>query len=782
MKIHFTFGYLLLVLGSFFLGGTGLTPASAQTGCGINVTSFIVLPSEATVDGIKYKRVQFVVNNPNPGQADLFYYKLNDEKRDGTEEFFEYGYQSEVVLIPVDVEKITFYDFNLNEACKVDTIPAFKPNVCEFSVTQSIDLTLDCYTKTVSYSVDPSITIDSIAWIYNGGSVPVHDQMSWRHLPPGSYEVYFFDDRGCQAENYFYFCLTSTDAGEDYSQQYCLGEDDTLNLYEDLTDSVDPGGFVNESFDPLDSLEATQLTFDSEGTFVYYYIAPSELEIPDTSQFTIQVRDCSECAYELTAATRHCARPELVEVVIGGGTSEDTSFRVTLPDGSMVTQTFYQPFRINFPSFQDSFTLALQMDTPTGTCDSVIQIGPIGNPEIQFEAMEIVMPGDSVAIEVMAYQGTPPYDLDIWVGDQREYVQLGAGETRPFIFEQNVDTAYMIAMDAEGCVGMDTLVLTPDCLHPEVTIEQGTCGADQGRIVVNKGLLPDGSEISWQDTSVGDLWQREALSPGRYRYKVTYDHCSVEGSALIEDGLRDFPQVFSFDDCPIDGMTQIFIRDSVQVKEWMLGESALPTFRGMFPANQNLVFRVETQDGCSDTFHIRANEPRWLDQIGVTASAEIAATLAVDPGSLDNYGWSFSDSLLCNNCETYRIEGMLPAGTYVFFAEQFPGCRRDTALRIEEPELTFPIPNAIIPGSVRNSRVQIFDPMDQMASILEFQIYDRFGNVLFQKSDFMPDDDASIQWPVDMTEKLPDVIICVARILCREGEEVTVAQDVVILR
>src|SRR5690606_9659736 len=146
----------------------------------------------------KYKRVQFVVNNPNPGYADLFYYKLNDEKRDGTEEFFEYGYQSEVVLIPVDVEKITFYDYNLNETCKVDTIPAFKPNVCEFSVTQSIDLTLDCYTKTVSYSVDPSITIDSIAWIYNGGSVPVHDQMSWRHLPPGSYEVYFFDDRGCQ--------------------------------------------------------------------------------------------------------------------------------------------------------------------------------------------------------------------------------------------------------------------------------------------------------------------------------------------------------------------------------------------------------------------------------------------------------------------------------------------------------------------------------------------------------------------------------------------------------
>src|SRR5690606_17996539 len=239
-KIYTTVSFLLCFAWAL-LGGPELTSALAQSDCGIHVTSFIELPTEVTVNGILYKRVQVVVNKSSSGFSKLFYYKLNDSLRDGSEEFYEYGYQTEVILIPVDAQKITFYDFLGNETCKVEYELEFEANPCDINFTPDVSIGRDCYHHTVTMQVSDLIKIDSVAWVRRGETEPVHNKMRWVNIPPGTYDIFFNTEEGCEHSTSFETCISTSDAGEDRSIVYCIGEEDTVNLYDLLSPGVDPG-------------------------------------------------------------------------------------------------------------------------------------------------------------------------------------------------------------------------------------------------------------------------------------------------------------------------------------------------------------------------------------------------------------------------------------------------------------------------------------------------------------------------------------------------------------
>lgn len=781
MKENYTItSFLLVFIWSFFLG-SGASESAAQSGCGIRVDTMNV-QSEKIIEGVLHKKVQVLVNVDKPGLAKRFYFLFDSNDRDSTTKSYPYGLNSDEFWVPVDVNKITFYDFNNPNGCNVEYYPNFTVNVCDFDVTPDLGLSEDCYHRTAAFILDPGIKIDSVVWFRDGGSVPVYDQMEWVNIPPGSYEIFFYDDKGCEATSFVETCLTRTNAGGDHSFPYCIGEDDTVNLYDILDADVDSGSFFSEAFDPLDSVNVTRLAFDKEGQLEYYYIAPAIDAIPDTSLITINVRNCSVCAYDLISVQRHCSDPEMMEVTIGGGSPGDTAFLVTLPDGSEVTQKFYTPFQFHYPDFQDSVQLYVHMDTPTGVCDSILMMSPVSNPLVLINATEIDLPGDSVGIRISVSQGTEPYQVDVFVGAQQKFVNLGEGSSQQIDFLQSNDTAYIMAMDDEGCMGMDTLLLTPDCVRPVATFAPVSCGEDNGQISVDSGSLPPDSEIVWDDTTGTDLWHRSDLSPGTYYYSVVYETCRMEDSIVLDASLPVDVEVLTSNECFLDGKVEIYIPDSLQVRQWSYNGQVLPYFYGTFSVNEDHVFHIKTIDGCIDSAVIRAEEPFWLNQIGYQKPKRLISTLGVDLTQLNGFGWRMGDSILCDPCGDYESENILLSGAYTFFAEQGPDCRRDTTITINQSEHLFLMPNAIAPGSNRNNLIQIFDPLNQMASIMEFQVYDRFGNILYEKYDFYPDDDSSINWPNGMATELPDVIVCIAKIKCKEGDEVTMAQDVLILR
>lgn len=780
MKKNYTTFSFLLVFYWFLFGGIGLSALSAQAGCGINRANFNV-QSEKEIDGVLHKKVQVLVKNPNPGLAGKFYYLIDYDSRNDSTKFYPYDLNSDEFWIPVNAHTITFVDFN-SPGCKKEYPLNFTPNVCTFIVHQEIILSGECYKSSAIHTVDAGTTIDSVIWLRNGSSESVHDSMNWINIPPGDYKIYFFNNKGCVAESAVRTCIEKSDAGNDHELQYCIGEDDTINLYNVLDDDVSSGSFYSESYDPLDSVSVSQLSFDIEGNMIYYYIASADNELPDTSQITINVRDCSICAYDLISAQRDCSDPERIEVAIGGGSPTDSTFMVTLPDGSTVTQKFYMSFEFDFPDFQDTARLYVHMDTPAGICDSTLIINPVPNPMVLITATEVDLPGDSVGVRVSASQRIAPYQVDVFVGSQQKTIDLEEGVMHQFDFLQSHDTAYIMARDDQGCMGLDTLVLTPDCIRPDVTHLQATCGQDNGQITIDPASLPAGRTITWMDTNESDLWERSGLAPGTYSYTVTYDDCSVEDSVAIEASAPITVDVITLNDCLIDGKATFYIQDSSQVVQWSVREQVLPYFSATCAANEDHTFYIETMDGCIDTVMVRADEPSWLNQIGYQEPKRLSALLGIDLNELSDFGWKFQDSILCHPCGDYESETKLDAGTYTFYAEQGSVCRRDTMITIDRPDHQFLMPNVITPGKSHNNLIQIFDPLNQMESIMEFQVYDRFGNVLFEKSDFYTDDDSSINWPNGMSTELPDIIVCIAKIKCKEGDEVTMAQDVLILR
>lgn len=776
MKENCTNFSFLLVFCWFFFCGAGLTTVDAQ--CEV-ILDTMFIQSEKVENGVLYKKVQVFVNNPNPGPGNKFYYLIDDEVRDTSTKYHNYGYQSDEFWIPITAEKITFRDFNSPGCEHVEPLD-LKPEVCDIAIHQDIFVSQDCYNRVVKYSVPDSVTIDSVVWLRNG--MVVHDSMVYTNIPPGSYEIFFYDENGCESETTLSTCTTKKDAGEDQVIPYCIGEGDTLNLYDHLDADVDSGGFFTEAFVPLDSLSVTELTFDNEGNQTYYYIAPAFLEIPDTSTMTINVRDCSVCAYELIAAARSCADPETIDVTVGGGTPEDTTFTVTLPDGRTSTQVFYTPFQIDFPTFQDSFQLHVQRNTTNGICDSTLQVPPIPNPMVLITATEVPMPGDSVGIRISASQGVAPYQIEASIGVQKKSVSLLDGVERQLDFRQTHDSVFITALGDQGCMGTDTLVLTPDCIHPGVTPLATTCGLDNGQITIDPSALPVGRTITWMDVNESDLWERTELAPGTYYFTVAYEDCLIEDHVTIDASVPSSTQVLTTNVCLLDGAATFYISDSSQLVQWRKGEDVLPYFSVEAPANEDHIFHIETLDGCIDTVTVRSDEPVWLHHIGYQEPDQLSALLGIDLNALTDFGWTFRDSTLCQPCGDYESEIMLDAGIYTFYAEQGPGCRRDTTIRIDRPDHVFLMPNVITPGKGQNNLIQIFDPLNQMESIMEFQVYDRFGNILFERSDFYTDDDSSINWPNGMSTELPDLIVCIARIKCKEGDEVTMSQDVLILR
>src|SRR5690606_34573669 len=105
-------------------------------------------------------------------------------------------------------------------------------------------------------------------------------------------------------------------------------------------------------------------------------------------------------------------------------------------------QKFYSPFQFDFPDYQDSFQLYVQMSKPTGICDSLLKVGPIQSPMIEISSSEVDLPGDSVGVRISVTHGTAPYQVDVFVGAQQKFINLDDGVSGQLDFLQSNDTAY----------------------------------------------------------------------------------------------------------------------------------------------------------------------------------------------------------------------------------------------------------------------------------------------------------------------------------------------------
>src|SRR5690625_6890432 len=113
--------------------------------------------------------------------------------------------------------------------------------------------------------------------------------------------------------------------------------------------------------------------------------------------------------------------------------------------------------------------------------------------------------------------------------------------------------------------------------------------------------------------------------------------------------------------------------------------------------------------------------------------------------------------------------------------QQDENCRRDTLFRLQQDDQYFQMPNVLNMRSETNSRFQIFDPLRQMESIIEFSVFDRFGNILYRAENIRSNGDFSLDWPHSLEYSLTNYVVFISLIRFIDGIDLKVSQVVIIV-
>ncbi|WP_236970282.1 SprB repeat-containing protein [Membranihabitans marinus] len=825
--------------------------------------------SEVIQNGVVYKRIQFHISHASNTDPNAFYFLLVDGAvEDINTNDYPYGSRTPGILVPVDADTIYIQDGS-DLSCRKQVILNLEADKCSFNThVNSILNGSDCSDVTIEISVGDTIELDTIAWYKDGDeSVVVHDELIYVRPEPGSYKLLLSDTAGCEAIIDFpTVACPHSNAGDDFPIAHCIDEGLPLNLWEHLASTVDLGQFYDNNFNSIDSIDARQINYGSNGIHTYYYISQTPSLGRDTAEITVDAYTgrCRSCVFELANPVMTCvADSQYIDFEIRGGDGiMDTAYQVVFPDGLDTVLKYNETFRY-FNTLYDAPLLIQLQSVARTSCDSTMNLGIFPSCNISkcgFEVFSAVdtnlcFDGNEGGIGLTISKGTGPFTVDWSTGDSGEVLQhLASGDYEAYItdgvgcidtfefrvggpsqanelkilldessqdsvsitigvqqgmgtfdilaqldlqsanftatrgidqtvtFEQTKDTALVSMTDINGCVVDTTIILTPNCITPIIQQTNLTCGFENGSIQIE---VPDDimlrSTITWDDISGNGYWDRSDLALGDYHYTIDYDRCSIPGTVSMAEDIYTPVNISIFNNCELDGIVTYYVADSAQLINWMIDDEILPYFSIDLPTNQAFEFITESTEGCLDTVNLNTSEEEWLKKLAYRTDNTLEATLNIDPMGYLNFGWRTDDEMLCSACLEYGSTEIIQSGVYKYFVEQYPGCYADTSLSLRQDNQYFEMPNVITPEGIQNNFVQIFDPYKQMASIMEFNVFDRYGNLLFFKNDFMPNSEDQLNWPASYTE-LPDIIVCVAKIKCVNDDEVTLTQSVLVLR
>lgn len=148
--------------------------------------------------------------------------------------------------------------------------------------------------------------------------------------------------------------------------------------------------------------------------------------------------------------------------------------------------------------------------------------------------------------------------------------------------------------------------------------------------------------------------------------------------------------------------------------------------------------------GCRGQLPFRINQPTFILDINAPADTSIliGEQLRVDmqQNTLTpvQYEWTPSTGLSCSNCKTPILQ---PAETttYTIRGTDILGCKDSTTFTVQvDEDNRFYIPNAFAPnGSNGNELFMLYSPGD-VVKVKSMQIYSRWGELLFEQRDFLP--------------------------------------------
>ena len=351
---------------------------------------------------------------------------------------------------------------------------------------------------------------------------------------------------------------------------------------------------------------------------------------------------------------------------------------------------------------------------------------------------------------------TGSIDLSIVGGTEEfSYTWSNGSENEDLIGLTAGEYTYTVT-DANACIDTDTIVLTqPNALDIFISEEEiVTCfGGSDGALFIEGSGGVESYNFTWEDGTIGNFLSN--ASAGLYSVSLTdSNECLyVETVELHENQAinwqSDIQQISCFG--ADDGFIGIReINGGVGPYYSNLSSSTIDIDGGSFPNLLQDEYTLYISDSLACEFYDTINiiEPTeiWVEigekdqQILLGDVVDLSTDYNADNPS---FSWTPSSWLDCSNCSnpvTQPWETVL----YVVKMTDDKGCEARDSIEIEvEIQRSVFIPTAFTPNGDGNNDVFTIRSGDQSIKTIKlFGVYDRWGELMFETEDFLPNDTA----------------------------------------
>lgn len=402
---------------------------------------------------------------------------------------------------------------------------------------------------------------------------------------------------------------------------------------------------------------------------------------------------------------------------------------------------------------------------------------------------EPVCTGDANAtITIEVANGRPNYEYDFGGG--------GGFQNGNTLTGLPAGTYTVTARDANGCLGQFEVVLTePPVIDVSLTGSGSTCfGTDDGTLTATASGGRPIYLFEWSDEAPQNLNQRSGVLPGAYTISVTDSNgCLRTETVTLQEPNEIFPVLEETTDpvCFGEAEGSFLLSATGGTPDYTYSADGeifqqSPLLAGLLSGNYRLF--VQDANGCLDSLSGSLTQPT---EFIVDPGNDLSVTLGFDTilrvvsnYSPVSYGWG-PDSLACLNPLCTRVRAAPVTTTlYTVVGTNPAGCK-DTAqveLKVIADRPLY-VPNAFSPnGDGQNDGFTVFGG-PAVAEIDVLRVYDRWGGLVFENSDFLPNNpDEGWDGTVNGRAVNPAVFVYYAKVRYVNGSVVEFEGDVVVVR
>ena len=353
------------------------------------------------------------------------------------------------------------------------------------------------------------------------------------------------------------------------------------------------------------------------------------------------------------------------------------------------------------------------------------------------------------SITIHAQGGTAPYEYSLNLTNQFQSSNL---------FEDLQVGSHIIKIrDSNGCLYVYNFEITEPEPLPTLSFENlanSYCDNEEALII---NYSPDEATISGSGVNGNTgVFDPSSLQPGIYEIKIVFTHpitnCAAEHIKMIE--------IFPTTEADFAGLDDFYCYNNPEVE--LIGIPEGGTFDGFGISNNTFGALHAEEAGIYEIDYTYTNEFGCIDK--VTKEVEISGPKFQIEDEIDvNYGdsiilapvldfdwnvtgieflWEPATYLSCVNC-TNPVVTPEKDVIYSVTAIDNNGCSQTQIIRINAvKDIRVFIPSAFSPNDDGINDILVFNSNNLVSKVNYFKVFNRWGNLMFEATDFEPNNDS----------------------------------------